>query len=182
MTEATITHGTCYWITGLSGAGKTTLGRAFHEHLRAQGRDNLVFLDGDIMREVFGNELGHTPDERRKLAHSYGRMCRMLTEQGIDVICATISMFNEVREWNRGNIDHYVEIYLDVPIEVLKERDQKQLYSRAMLGEVSNGMGIDVPVALPSSPDIVIVNDGSLTRPQLLDKLLHEIADLDETR
>jgi adenylylsulfate kinase-like enzyme len=182
MAEPESGLGTCYWITGLSGAGKTTLGHAYYQHLREQGRDNLVYLDGDTLREVFGNHLGHSPAERHQLAMSYARMCRMLTEQGIDVICATISMFDEVRAWNRDNIEHYVEVYLDVPIEVLKKRDQKQLYSRALRGEIKHVMGIDEPVALPVSPDIVIVNDGSLTKPQLLDRLLNEIANLDETR
>ena len=172
-------HGTCYWITGLSGAGKTTLGQMFYQHLRQQGQHNLVYLDGDTMREVFGNNHGHSPEERHQLAMSYARMCRMLTEQGIDVICATISMFDEVREWNRKNIHKYVEIYLDVPIKVLQQRDQKQLYSRALRGEVSNVMGVDVPVAFPHSPDIVLENDNSLTKPQLLEQLLQAITKLE---
>jgi adenylylsulfate kinase-like enzyme len=182
MTDVGTTHGTCYWITGLSGAGKTTLGRAFHQHLRMQGRDNLVYLDGDTLREVFGNQLGHSPAERHQLAMSYARMCRMLTEQGIDVICATISMFDEVRTWNRDNIESYVEVYLDVPIEVLKQRDQKQLYSRALRGEIKHVMGIDEPAAPPVSPDIVICNDGSLSKPQLLQRLLTEIDNLDGSK
>lgn len=181
MTETPTRQGTCYWITGLSGAGKTTLGQAYCSHQRALGWDNLVYLDGDTLREVFGNGLGHSPAERYQLAMSYARLCQMLTGQGIDVVCATISMFETVREWNRRNIPRYVEIYLDVPIEVLERRDQKQLYSRARRGEIRHVMGVDEPVVPPVSPDILIVNDGSLSKTQLLERLLEEIARLESS-
>lgn len=181
MAESRDRPGTCYWITGLSGAGKTTLGRAYWAHQRALGRDNLVYLDGDTLREVFGNGLGHTPAERHQLAMSYSRLCQMLTAQGIDVVCATISMFATVRDWNRSNIPGYVEIYLDVPIEVLERRDQKQLYSRARRGEIRHVMGVDEPVVPPAAPDIRIVNDGSLSKAQLLERLLEDIATLESS-
>ena len=84
----------------------------------------------------------------------------MLSEQGIDVVCATISLFRECQEWNRTHIARYCEIYLRVPMEVLVQRDQKQLYSRALRGEITDVMGVDLPVEEPSRPDIVIDNDG----------------------
>ena len=88
------------------------------------------------------------------------RLCRMLSEQGIDVVCATISLFRECQEWNRAHVARYCEIYLRVPMEVLVQRDQKQLYSRALRGEITDVMGVDLPIEEPSRPDIVIDNDG----------------------
>ena len=151
--------GVVYWFTGLSGAGKTTIGKVFYQKLR-QCKKNVVFLDGDILREVFGGGHGHSLEERKELAMHYARLCHMLSSQGIDVVMATISMFHEVRRWNRENIVRYQEIYLKVPLEVLIERNQKGLYSRAMRGEVENIMGVDVEIEEPECPEYMVVNDG----------------------
>jgi cytidine diphosphoramidate kinase len=160
-----------YWLTGLSGAGKTTIGSMFYARLK-EVKNNIVYLDGDVLREIFGNSQNYSPDERKILAMSYSRLCKMLTEQGIDVVIATISMFHEVREWNRENIKNYNEIYIKVPMEVLITRDQKKLYSRALLGEVKHVMGIDVEVEEPTNPDVIINNDGSSTPEDMMNQLI----------
>lgn len=151
--------GTVYWITGLSGAGKTTIGKALYNEIKKE-RDNIVLLDGDVLRETFGNDLGYTKEDRFQCAMRYGRICRMLSEQDITVICCTISMFNEVREWNRGHIENYVEVYLRVPIEILKQRDQKQLYSGIKNGTSMDVVGMDLELELPEDSEIVIDNTG----------------------
>ncbi len=163
--------GTVYWITGLAGAGKTTLGILLYRHLQSY-KSNVVHLDGDMLREVFGGDHGHTSEERLQLARRYSRLCRMLAEQGVDVVCSTISMFHEIRAWNRLNIAHYQEIYLKAPIEVLIQRDQKNLYSRALRGEIDNVMGINAPIEEPDRPDVVLVNDGSRMPAEILEQLL----------
>jgi len=152
--------GRVFWFTGLSGAGKTTLGRLFFERLRAD-RKSVVFLDGDILREVFGNDLGHSREERLRSAMRNARLCKMLADQGIDVVCATISLFRECQEWNRRNISGYREIFLRVPMDVLAKRDPKQLYSRAARGEIRQVVGIDVAADEPLAPDATVDNDGS---------------------
>jgi len=149
-----------YWITGLAGAGKTTIGRELYSLIKTK-KSNVVFLDGDILREVFGKNMGYSTDERIKIAFQYSRLCKLLTEQGIDVICATISMFKECRQWNRDNIPCYHEIYIRVPLEILIKRDQKQLYSRALNGEIQQVMGIDIPFYEPERADLIVDNDGS---------------------
>jgi cytidine diphosphoramidate kinase len=163
-----------YWLTGLSGAGKTTIGSIFYARLK-EVKDNIVYLDGDVLREVFGNNKNYSPDERKKLAMCYSRLCKMLTEQGIDVVIATISMFHEVREWNRENIENYNEIYIKVPMDVLIARDQKNLYSRALRGEVEHVMGIDVEVEEPNNPDVIIINDGSTTPEYMMNQLISKL-------
>lgn len=166
--------GRVYWLTGLSGAGKTTLGSGFFHHLKTI-KPNVVYLDGDVLREVFGGTRGHTPEERKALAMSYSRLCKMLAEQGIDVVCATISLFHEVHDWNRTNLPSYTEVYIKVPIEVLIQRDQKQLYSRALRGEVEHVMGIDVAIEEPREPDIIIENSGTRPPEKVLEELISRL-------
>jgi len=164
--------GRVYWFTGLSGAGKTTVGRLFFAMLRAR-RPASVFLDGDILREVFGNDLGHSSEERFKSAMRNSRLCKMLSDQGIDVVCATISLFRACQDWNRREISGYREIYLRVPMDVLVKRDQKQLYSKALRGEVTHVMGLDMPIEEPSSPEAIVDNDGSRS-PERIAEMLFE--------
>lgn len=159
--------GNVYWITGLSGAGKTTVSKALYNKLKSK-KDNVVFLDGDILRDVFGNDLGYTKEDRLKSAMRNSRLCKMLSEQGIDVICATISMFDEVRKYNRDNILGYKEIYLSVSLEVLKERNQKKLYSNG-----NNVVGMDIEFEEPKCPDIVIENNGSISVDEIINKILN---------
>ena len=151
-----------YWITGYSGAGKTTVGTELLMLLKKR-EISCVLLDGDKMRKVFGNDLGYTREDRLKSAMRFSRLCEFLTSSGIDVVCCTISMFNEVRKWNRANIHEYVEVYLKVPDEILHQRDQKGLYSSVALGMSENVVGQDLKLEEPESPDIVIINDGSVS-------------------
>lgn len=147
-----------YWLTGLSGAGKTTIGRLWYEELKRTG-EATVFLDGDELRQVFGGQMGYTLEDRRKAAMNYARLCALLSRQGLTVICCTISMFDSVRAWNRENIPGYVEIYIKASIETLRRRDQKGLYSAGK----QNVAGVDFKVELPKAPDLILENDGQNT-------------------
>lgn len=162
--------GTVYWITGLSGAGKTTIGRLFYQKLK-QDFPNTVFLDGDIMREVFGADLGYMEAERRKCAMRYARLCNMLYKQDLNVVCCTISMFDAVRKWNRENIKEYKEIYIKVSMDTLYRRDQKGLYSGNTEEKEKEVTGIQIPFEEPLSPDLVLENDGDLTPEEQVERL-----------
>lgn len=163
--------GVLYWITGLSGAGKTTIGNWLFYELRKE-RDNVVLLDGDILKNIVDDKPGYSKEERKKRALKYAMMCKMLTDQDITVICCTIALFDEVREWNRKNNKGYVEVFLDVPLEVLVERDQKGMYSKYADGNFSNISGVDVEVEFPKNPDVYIKNDGGLTVKECVNKIL----------
>lgn len=166
--------GTLYWITGLSGAGKTTIGNLLYGFLKKR-KANVVILDGDMVRNAFGNDLGYSKEDRLKCALRYSGLSRLLTEQGIDVVCCTISMFDEVRGWNREHIENYLEIFLDVPMEVLQRRNQKNLYQDGKAGKAVNVVGVDLKLQLPQNPDLRIVNDGSSTPEEVFASVLEKL-------
>ena len=157
--------GTVYFFTGLSGAGKTTIGGLFHRRLKAR-RANVVVLDGDQIRPVYNEDIGYTDEARLKGASRTFRVAKMLADQGIDVVVCSICMYSAVRDWNREHIENYVEIYIKVERETLLRRNQKGLYSSGR-----DVVGVDLPFDEPKRPDIVIRNDGSETPQAIVERL-----------
>jgi adenylylsulfate kinase len=149
------------WVIGLSGAGKTTVAREIYGRLKAS-HPNTVLLDGDLVREALGNDLGHTVEDRRRNAQRLTGMCRLLSEQGIHVVCAVLSIFREGQRWNRAHLRDYAEVYVEASFEALVARDPKGLYRAALGGKVTHVVGVDIPFELPEQPDFVIKNDGTL--------------------
>jgi adenylylsulfate kinase-like enzyme len=151
--------GTVFWITGLSGAGKTTLAKTLVPALRARGRAS-VLLDGDTLRAILGREASaYDRAARLDLAHVYARLAQALAAQGVDAVCATISMFDAVRDWNRANNASYVEIYLDVALAERVRRDPKGIYARAQAGAEASVPGFDEAFEAPKAPDLVFGPD-----------------------
>jgi len=163
-----------FWITGLSGAGKTTIGEELYKRLK-KNNPAVALLDGDSLRAVLGNVFGYSADERKKSAMCFSRLCKMLSEQGITVVCCTISMFDSVRGWNRENISDYIEVYVKVSEKTLLERNQKGLYSGLQDGTSSEVMGMDIQMEEPKTPDIIIENDGHLSIDECVDKILKKV-------
>lgn len=169
-------EGRLFWVTGLSGAGKTTIGTILYKKLKEK-YPNTVLFDGDTLRQIFGNDLGYSKEDRFACAMRYARLCKLLTEQGIFVVCCTISMFDDVRKWNRENISDYSEIYIKVPIEVLEKRNQKNLYHDVKKGTAENVVGMDLELELPQNPDIVLVNDGVKSPEEIGEELWKQICE-----
>lgn len=144
-------------MIGLSGAGKTTLAEEVVKIVRKRG-GRVVLLDGDRVRELFGNDLGHDFQGRLANAERICRMCKFLDEQSIDVVCAILSIFPESRKWCRNNLSHYYEIFIDSPIDVLIQRDSKGLYGRYQRGEIHDVAGLDLDFPRPDNPDLLISN------------------------
>lgn len=148
--------GCVYWITGLAGTGKTTVGRTLANMLREQ-RPDVAFLDGDSLRAVLGGQHGYEYQDRLALALSYARLCKMLADQKLTVVCATVSMFEAVRAWNRSHISRYREVYLTAPEALLNER--RPFYTDGSDRRLV--VGHDPRYELPKAPDVTVHNDGS---------------------
>jgi adenylylsulfate kinase len=166
--------GRVIWITGLSGAGKSTLAHEVVSSLRAADKA-VVMLDGDELREVFGavaaNAYNHGREGRLALAMQYAYLCRIIAEQGLTVVIATISLFREVHEWNRANLPGYFEVYLKVPVEELRRRDPKGIYHRFDAGELTHVAGLDLPIDEPEAADWIVKFDSERTVTELAEEL-----------
>lgn len=156
-------QGTLYWVTGLSGAGKTTVGALLYQYLKAR-KENVVFLDGDTLRAVMGN-FDYSERGREQMSYQNMRLFQLLTQQGIDVVSCVIGMKEKYRAWNRENIGQYREIYLKVSLNELIRRDPKGLYRKALNREIEHVYGIDLEFEEPARPDLVIENEG-VTQPE----------------
>ena len=173
--------GRVIWITGLSGAGKSTLAHEVVARLRASG-DVVVMLDGDDLREVFGavsvNLKNHSREARLTLAIQYAHMCRILAQQSLTVVIATISLLKEVHAWNRENLPGYFEVYLKVPVEELRRRDPKGIYRRFDAGELSDVAGLDLPIDEPEAAAWVAQFDPQAGASLLAEKLIDILSTL----
>lgn len=152
--------GMVIWITGLSGSGKSSLAKEIMDRLEG----NKILLDGDGMRYALKlTDVGYDKEGRKKIASVYSGLCKLIAEQGVTVVCSTISMYHEVREWNRKNLPNYYEIFLDIPENIRRNRDPKNLYKDNTVGKVENLAGVDFDVELPLNPDIRFDEFFSLT-------------------
>lgn len=162
--------GTVYFFTGLAGAGKTTIGGMFYERLKVIKPD-AVLKDGDRLRAASGHR-DYSTESRKNGAWGLFRSCLELADEGKDVVVCSISMYEEVRAWNRAHIEKYKEIYVKVSMETLRKRDQKGLYTTG----VKQVVGVDLPWDEPDSSDVVIENDRDEAPEAIVDRLFREFA------
>ena len=175
MNSAAVHRSGVIWITGLSGAGKSTVAAGVAKELRADGAP-VVLLDGDELRAVFAAgdvDAGHhRSNARQALAHQYARLAHLISNQGFTVVIATISLFREVHAWNRANIGNYFEVYLKVPIEELRRRDPKGIYRRFDEGHLTDVVGLDLPADEPEAADVVVEFSPARTIKEIVDGLI----------
>ena len=163
----------CFWITGLSSAGKTTLSKMLVDKLRFEGKP-VILLDGDELRDVFSNK-DYNREARLETALRYSRICSLIVKQKINVVIGVIGLFNEVHQWNRQNIPGYIEVFVDVPMEELKKRDPKNLYKKAEKGQINNVYGVDLYAEYPKNPDVHLLWSPGKSVENTMDDLLNKI-------
>lgn len=151
-------RGFVIWLTGLSGAGKTTIAHALAERLREAGY-RVEILDGDVVRQHFSKGLGFSKEDRIENIKRVAYVAHLLARNGVVVITALISPYREGRNYARQLIGDFIEVYVKCPLEVLIERDVKGLYAKALRGEIRNFTGISDPYEPPESPEVVVETD-----------------------
>jgi adenylylsulfate kinase-like enzyme len=154
--------GTVIWITGLSGSGKSTICRAIWQEIKIFVPELLV-LDGDAIRQAFGNDLGYREADRVIQIKRIQNIAKLLADQGAVVLVAALYAHPELLNWNKKNLSNYFEIYLETSVHFLRQRDTKNLYNQAIAGKIVNVVGVDIPWYPPQLADMVI--DASRSEP-----------------
>lgn len=149
--------GLCFWLTGLSGAGKSTIARALVARLRAAGRQGSL-LDGDELRASISRDLGFSKADRDTHVMRVAALAQRLVDSGHVVVCALISPYRRSREQAREMIGghRFIEVFVDTPLSVCESRDSKGLYARSRRGEISRMTGVDDPYERPITPDLTL--------------------------
>ncbi|OQY48909.1 MAG: adenylyltransferase [Anaerolineaceae bacterium 4572_78] len=150
-------QGFCIWFTGLSGAGKSTTANVLVPLLLEHGRQATV-LDGDVVRTNLSKGLGFSKEDRDTNIRRIGFVAGEIVRHGGAVVCAAVSPYRATRNGVRNFVgkQHYIEVFVDTPLEVCEERDTKGMYAKARRGEIKNFTGIDDPYESPRNAEICL--------------------------
>jgi adenylylsulfate kinase-like enzyme len=155
-----------FWITGLSGSGKTEIAKAIKPHIENKYGKTLL-ISGDNLREIF-SLTKYDRKNREKYALAYSHFCKFISDQGINVIISTISLFDDVRLWNKKNIGKYIEIYIETKLdEIIKFNKKEKVYKN-----MKNIIGIHLKAELPKKSNIKIINNFSKTTNEISKDLI----------
>jgi adenylyl-sulfate kinase len=151
-------RGCTVWLTGLSGAGKTTVAHRLEQILRARGC-KVEVLDGDVVRTHLSKGLGFSKEDRDTNIRRIAFVAHLLSRNGVIVITAAISPYRAVRDEARALIGDFIEVYAKCSLEELVRRDVKGLYAKALRGEIPNFTGVSDPYEEPLAPEVVFESD-----------------------
>ena len=155
-------HGKVFWITGLSGSGKSVIGESLLPMIEKK-YGKTILIHGDNIRDIYKIN-SYEKSERLALAKSNSDLCSFLTKQGVNVIFTTVALIHNLQKYNRKNIKFYVEIFIKSDIQKLIQRKNKYFYIK----KNKNVWGLDLKPQYPKKPEIIIENN--------FDKSTHELA------
>jgi adenylylsulfate kinase len=156
MSSAYAPHeGATIWFTGLPSSGKSTIAHTV-EQILLDRRCRVELLDGPEIRQSLSRGLGFSPEDREENVRRIGYVAKLLSRNGVIAICASISPYRATREEIRQNVTNFVEVFVDVPVEVAERRDTQGLYARARRGELVDFTGVNAPYEVPEAPEVHI--------------------------
>ena len=161
--------GILFWITGLSGSGKTAIAKKIKNNI-SNKYGPTVIVSGDDLREIF-NFKKFSKKDRLSYALVYCKFCKCITDNKINIILSTVSLFHKVRKWNRTNISNYMEIYIQSDINKIIKQKNKFFYKK----NYKNIIGKDIKPELPQSPHITIENNFNKSIKVLTKYLINKI-------
>ena len=150
------------WLIGLSKSGKTTIAKKLKKKIKEKKKINFFHIDGDVMRNIYNDKLGHTIKDRKINAERISKFCKLLSDQGINIIASVLSNFPDWQRWNKKNIKNYKQILLKVNLKTLLTRDKQKLYRNAINGKIRNVVGVDIKFKKPIKKTIIIDNNKNL--------------------
>lgn len=153
-------RGCVIWFTGLSGSGKSTIAFALERRLAASRRLTYV-LDGDNIRHGLCSDLGFSPEDRTENIRRIGEVAALFADAGLIIMASFISPYTSDRQLARSRVPQhkFIEVFLDVPVEVCERRDPKGLYRKARAGEIQQFTGVSAPYEEPAAPEIRLDTD-----------------------
>ena len=146
-------RGIFFFITGFSGSGKSTIAKRIKKDIQ-NNYGPTILLHGDEIRRLF-NLKGYSSPDRKKIAMQYSKLCKKITDNEINVILATVSLYNSVRKWNKTNIVNYIEIYIKSDLSKIVKQKKKYFYRK----KTKNVVGLTIKPELPKKPNIILKND-----------------------
>ncbi|MFN6563900.1 MAG: adenylyl-sulfate kinase [Nostoc sp. ChiSLP01] len=169
-------RGVTIWLTGLSGAGKTTICQFLETELRRNGH-KVEVLDGDVVRQNLNKGLTFSKEDRDENIRRIGFVAHLLTRNNVIVIVSAISPYRQIREEVKQRIVNFIEVYVNAPLEVCEQRDVKGLYKKARAGEIKNFTGVDDVYEIPIKPDVECKTNEE-TVAQSAEKVLNKLEEL----
>lgn len=165
------------WFTGLPSAGKSTLADVVADKLEKMGL-KVERLDGDIVRKSLTSDLGFSMEDRRKNIERVTFVAKVLTKHGVVVLASFISPYRNVRRKSRKEIGNFVEVFVKCPLKVCIERDTKDMYKKALKGEIKDFTGISHPYEEPENPEIIIETDKNNVE-ECVEKIIGDLKELE---
>lgn len=163
-------QGFVLWLTGLSMAGKTTIANGVYKILKE--KECLVEkLDGDVVRKSLTKDLGFTLEDRNRNIERVTFIAKLLSRNNIGVIASFISPYRKQRARIKRQVNNYIEVFVNAPLDICEKRDKRGFYKKARLGQISNFTGISDPYELPLNPNIEL-NTNKETIKQSVDKVI----------
>ena len=162
------------WFLGKSSAGKTYIGKKLYNKIKPDC-PNLIFLDGDELRDAISKDLDHTMQDRYISEERRSRLCKLLSDQGIHIIMSGLSNVPDIRKWNKNNIQGYLEVYLKSNQKTLYNRDPKGIYKKYLNREINHVVGEDIEFHEPKLPWMKIDNTGEIDADKLVEKILSKL-------